>query len=497
MNPRLLIAFFLVAFSLLLIGSFHFIGDSEFWPITVSGELLKESTLDPVVYYKFFFHLLLSWIHLIQGIDSSTHVFIAKVFFSTLGTLSFFLYGFWGYKVTGSRHGFIAAFLVLILSCLFFSQFHRIRSDLLALMLSLSHLILCRDLILESTKKWPKAIFLKASLCVLLSVLIVLSTPKAIYFLILNFIYLSFLVSDPRSRLASRPSFYRVCVAIGLTFATPTFVLSLALLFLEHFNSAVQLAFVHFFYSLREVSYFAPVSWIFLQRYLHLDFVHLVFCALGICYLAYNWCQKGLSSEAKGALWCSIFAILFILTYPAKYPFFLASLFPYVMMPAVLFLSAPLVAGHSFKYRLGLFMVLSTTWAAYHYRDVIWWSTNQDQLVEIRQLDKFMSEFENARYFDGLGLLPRQNTVLGYLGPHDGLGTSFATQKALDETPEFILALSRMFYAGPQLEVYLNENYRPLNDSLWIRKDLPDDIRYPGRHDIMLLFTFERIRIRR
>ena len=180
MKP-LLKKIFLTIFLLLFFftGVFQHISDSEFWPISLARLFGQFDSSHVSLYYKFFFHGLLRIPYYFE-LNSVQHLILARTIFSILGICTLFLYFLIAQKLYQSEK-VAFALSTLLLSCIFyFSQWSRIRSDFLVLFFCLLGIYL--------NLSWTRQ-KMRIVLLAVLPFLMILTTPKAIYWIVILTIF--------------------------------------------------------------------------------------------------------------------------------------------------------------------------------------------------------------------------------------------------------------------------------------------------------------------
>ncbi len=152
-------------------GVFQHISDSEFWPISLARLFGQFDSPHTSLYYKFFFHGLLS-VPFIFKLSSVEHLIAIRVIFACIGIANLFLFYGISNKIYKDKN--IALILTaLLVSCLyFFSQWSRIRADFIVLFICLLGIYL--------KLTWSNQKLRIANLAIA-PLIMILTTPKAIY----------------------------------------------------------------------------------------------------------------------------------------------------------------------------------------------------------------------------------------------------------------------------------------------------------------------------
>lgn len=422
--------------------SFHnWIGDSEFWPVSLSGHWDKWKT-QPALLFKFLFHLSLSWIYLFD-LNSVEHLKFAKAFYTLLGASSFFLF-FHILKKHISREKSLCVVFIFLLSHLGFTQIGLIRSDFLSFFLALIFFLIVPSKINpRSWLKWGILSFIFSSLLFLI-------TPKSIFFGILAFFFIFFTLQGQAR--------FRYVLTFGWLFIFIYFLFS-KILFVEEVNRIIEST-INFVY----VSYTSKNSLPFFNLHL-IGFLKndALLWVLIICGLLVQFKNEFLNLQNWTAV--GLGALLIIFVHRPALPFFVGSYW------GLLFLSLiPLMKKIEFKYFVG---VLAVTIGIFMFRfSFVYYYPNEVQYETIQVLEETIKNIPKGKIFDGLGVAPRAPLSLNYLGPYQRMANYGALKRIKKKRPALIVYTARGKLIEPQFSWLLQTHYKPVGIGYWLRKDI-------------------------
>ncbi len=307
------------------------------------------------LYYKFFFHGLLS-VPFIFKLSSVEHLIAIRVIFACIGIANLFLFYGISNKIYKDKN--IALILTaLLVSCLyFFSQWSRIRADFIVLFICLLGIYL--NLTWSNQK-------LRIATLAIAPLIMILTTPKAIYWIFILTIF---------------------CWPGGLYFAVPlvgislVFILSALIfnsnIFLKAYSSAAN----YFISSWIAAMANTDVMIYELRLFFETHFIQVCLACAGIDIFF----SKKKFSEKKMAF--SFFAaIFFVIFHPQKYPSFIGSLLPFLILPAGLFVLRFRDSRYrKFWYAIPIAMVIQSLWMTSTKQ---WWRFNEIQLNKVSELE--------------------------------------------------------------------------------------------------------------
>ncbi len=422
----------------LFLGIFQHISDSEFWPISLAKKFGQIDSQNTSLYYKFFFHALLKVPYFFE-LNSVEHLIAVRVLFSLIGLLTLILFFKISLKFYQSKSvAFVMS--VMLLTCVsYFSQWSRIRSDELVLFLALLGIFLNEYFLRKSSKLISLA---------LISNIMILTSPKAIYWVLILTIY-----AWPGWLYLGAP-----LVGICLIFMASVFVFNSQLLLGSYSEAA------HYFLSSWSWDLQNPaVGFYEVRSFFESQIFQLAIAAGGICifFSKYRNLKHRLIFGFFAALSC-------LILHPQRYDFFIGALMPFLILPAgFLILRIQDLKNLKLWILLGGLCCVQIIWASSNSK---WWRFNGKELEKISQLEELMNQVPAANYFDGIGVLPRQNVIYAYLGPNDGVAVSGAIEILKSNDINFIFRNSRSYMMEPNLSMRLEKNYIEIRRGVFVEE---------------------------
>lgn len=460
------------------LGTFSFISDSEFWSVSVASVFGQLNTAEYAIYYKPLFHGVLHIPYLLD-LSNGQHLYFVKGLFGCIGGLIVFSYYFLAKNIWGRRAGLLLI-LFLLSSNLFYTQFYRLRSDILAcLFAGLQLLILVR----------PSGRKLLVS--ALVSLLMIWTTPKAAYFLMVNFIFYFFALKD-------HPPIIRLTKAISATVLAPSLFIIIAA-FIPIGDLDFRTVYVHALDYFLANYYLDPLRdpdinhWRFIRDYGQIDIVHWIAILLIVGYLMLKVKWRLLNGIERGFLAVLPITSLVILGHNQKYPFFLASWLPYFAI--VLAMGQSKLAASVGRRALLSFLMLWTLNFFAQFQNTWWWKNSHGQMEKIAELELFVKLLSEetrrpVRVFDGQGILPKENQILAFFSPADFTANSSAVTKIKSLRPEVILRLMRASLGDPMFTEALISDYKPVGGGVFVRKDIPTSLTFRNSPHLAHVFDF-------
>ena len=433
----------LLIFMFFLSGIFQHISDSEFWPISLARLFGPFNENYFSLFYKFFFHAILKIPYFFE-LSSVQHLIFVRVIFSAIGLLSIVLFFIISRRLFQSRNTpiFLTA---LLLSCLFyFSQWSRIRSDLIVLAICLIGIYL--------NMRWENK-HLRHAVLGVASFLMILTTPKAIYWIVILCIF-----CWPGLIYISIPLFGISLVFIGtsLVFDSQRII--------EAYSSAI-------FYFLNTLSVLmsnANILFYELGHFLSLHMVQMIISVTGV------WIYFSKHKNMKHKIVLAFFAALFFLIFhPQRFSFFAGALLPFLILPAGYFYEsyAKTPSAQRIWWSIAVLIAIQSFFLTSPQH---WWRFNGLELDKIAEIESLMMRVHGAQYFDGLGVLPRQNQVMAYLGPQDEDAILGAIELLRVTTPQFVLKNSRSYLMEPKLSMRLEKEYTEVRRGVFVENKSKD-----------------------
>ncbi len=424
----------------------NWISDSEYWPISLSGhwDLWRQQ---PALIYKPLFHLSLSWIYLFD-LDSVQHLHVAKAFYTFLGVLSFVFFFLILRRQLKSLKALLVTFIFLF-SNLGFSQVGVIRSDFLSFFITLLYFYWIPKV---KSQSWIQVSIYTA----FFSLLLILCTPKSIFFCILIFIYSFFKLEKGIHRFR----FFLVC---GWLSIIATYLMSLWLgsgEMMNAFLSALQFA-RDSYRDPKVVGFFSE----YMSRYTLHDILIWMLFIIGFVYQLILFKRKK-QLEALAYEVIILFIFLFYMIHHPATAFFVGSYF------GLLFL-----AQCYFWRRIPEFILLGVLVAniailCWNLKPLYYYS-NKIEFETVRKISDFVKgSIPQGKIFDGLAVGPRDSYMLHYVGPDDESAHSQIIEAIKTERPELVSYSSRVALLEPAIGEILRESYKPIGIGYWLRKDI-------------------------
>ena len=438
-----------ILFAVLATWSFfsytNWIGDSEFWPISLSGHWDQWKT-QPALLFKPLFHLSLSWIYLFK-LNSVEHIKLAKDFYTLLGAGSYVVF-FQIIKRHLTIQKALCVTLIFLFSNLGFSQIGLIRSDFLSFFVVLFFFLLAPRLKEESWIQYSIVGFA-------FSLVLVLITPKSIFLSLLVFIY-SLLQLHGKSR-------FRYVLAMGWLFIFAYYGTDF---FIQQQGIGRGLvALVNF----AEASYSDPDALPFfnhiLNKYLISDAVLWILILAGLFWQVKKIFK--LNKQPLSLTWILIglYTLASIVFHKPALPFFVGSYWGLLFLGLI-----PVLQKFPIKY-LSAVVVVTFVILIFRFSDHYHFS-NSVQYKTIRQLEDYVVQIPNGKIFDGLGVVPRGPQFLFYVGPEEEQSNSQIMTLTKADRPELIVYTHRLTLLEPELGPFLQEEYESIGIGYWLRKDI-------------------------
>lgn len=447
----------LIVFFVLLIWFFfsyyQWIGDSEFWPISLAGHW-GQSSQNPSLLYKAVFHGTLSWIHL-WDLSNVLHIKIAKALYAGLGVALIFVL----YQILKSKLGSLKALILVLLllsNSMAFANLGLIRSDNLSTLLLL---ILFWTLLRFDSAEW-KSLF---GIFVVGSIPVFLSTPKSVYGIFILWIYVFFYVK-PSLRLR----FLNTSMALSIVILLPLLGLD-KIGFLENFHKSMISALA---YHMEAQSYYPGFLSRFNKPYFLKDIIFYVgVVTLLVWQIFSSFRKKSIRYPATAAYTAMGVAtwIAFLVQRPSL-PFFLASLLPFVLLSLI-----PILSKCKNLWLTGLLFVALLTSGVWG-RHELFFVSNGPQFETINKIEKHLASCKaRSQIFDGLAIFPslkKTNSILAYVAGDDDIAVKGGLQAFQSIKPEMVILSGKIITISHQFSEFVIENYESVGKGYWIRKDL-------------------------
>ena len=426
---------YVVYLGITIYGLFYHISSSEFWPITISKAWLNFDNFEYSLLQKPLFGLFLSLFHFFP-IDDITHIYVVKLIFALMGTFGIVIYvkliiEISGFKVPTKFKNIFECILLLVLLALspvLLHNFFRIRTD------QVTFLLFSLAVLFNYRKQLLKSMFFLT--------LIPLVSIKGCVFIIPAFFIFFPNLKKFFFQIRSLHKYYLIASVLGL------------FIWLINLNFP---AISYLFETYKSMEFPNPS----LKQYLVSEFI-LIFISLAVSvYLLYKK-DTLLKSYAQSAL--SLFFLITLL--PQSYPFYIASLAPFLYLPMFIVLIKSLIIN-STKKIVFIFIQASFALGITFYSADFYTSMNK-QIDYIKKVSQLI-ETNNLTYLDGMGILPRQKFIRCFVSPNDDIANGFCLNNVNLGTPDAIIVTQRLAYFGPALFELIKKNYTQVLPNLWIK----------------------------
>lgn len=468
LSLRILLVVFAVLAALLSLRTY--IADSEFWAITFSKRL-GESGVAASVYMKFLFYGLLKPIYWLP-LDSISHVLFARLVFAAVAASTAFVFFKIAREVLEEEISALVLTILLVSCSFYLSQSFRVRSDNLASLIAIVVLGIVIGWSRSENGKWIARAF---ALC-LLNVLLLVTTPKSFYFLLVCGLFATILPFRSLDR--SRKS-----LAVGVAFVAPPFLLTSSFAVAKFFRPlrwverAFSNALEYFDASFSGLAgpgtYLTSVDFVHVFKFLAQNPFHDLFLVVS----AILWFRGFRSISRTSAAYLSLFvtSLLLLVFHNQKLPFFIYSLLPFLFLGAGVAWKDTFVrlASHSrsriFFAMFSFAMISNAGWVTYRSAVV---NTNEIELSILRPLQSFLKEEKIENYYDAIGLFPRLNTLYAFPSPNDP-NNPVIMKVVSNAKPDLIVYVTRMIELEPAISFMLGDSYVDIGGGIWLRAITP------------------------
>ena len=450
-----------------------YISDSEFWAITLAKKL-GEGEPNASLAMKFIFYGLLKPLYWLP-LDNVSHVLFARLEFAAIGCLTAWIFYLVARLVFSDTLGALILTLVLTTSSFFISQSFRVRSDNLASLIALIVFALTLKASRSGSSRWIRDF----SVIALLNLALLAVTPKSFYFLITGATFDSLLPFQGLSRT-------RQILGVSIGFLLPPFLVITPLALLSRFElahtlqaaaqSGAQSAFEYFIDSFHSSSangsYLSATDFRHVLRFLRQNPIHdgfFIFAAFAWIKNSKNGSKTFLERRAFLALFSCVGLLLVF--HNQKLPFFIYSLLPFLVLSSGVALHdvyLRFLKSARFNTIIATAATICVLSALYVAQTAVADNSNQAQVDQLRFLQSFLKEENVSFYYDGIGLLPRMNSIYSFPSPGDRHNAEILTfVKSLK--PPLILYVNRLQNLEPLLTYELMNNYYDIGGGIWAR----------------------------
>jgi hypothetical protein len=434
-----------IYFPLLLFqGIYTHISASEFWPLKLSKELLHFNTQEIGIFFKPAFHFFLSLIYFVP-LSNWQHIIAGRILFVlfALGSLCLFIQSLKNLRLISLNKQTLCLICLLFLSPLFLSQVVKIRSDMLSLFFSLALLTAATG----GPLPWNDR---RLIVVTVLNLLLLGCTPRAVFH---ELVVIGFLLPWVLSQNLNAKAIRQIFISLMMPF------LAFAVFFmpLPGFPGIVLTRYL-------KQSYVNTGDWGHVENWIRSELFLFILTMVSAAYVVIKK-----EKIEKLAVLPFIISWASIAVADLKTPYLTASYFPFLILPIFLFLK-----NISFKQigMLAIFLLVSHISLTNSYS---WGSNDLPQKEVIQKISHLLDQNPQWKIFDGLGLFPRSNEVLSYLGPEDERALQGAWYYLKETSPEVVLYTSRLTHLGNEAVELLNSKYFQIAPNLYLRKDLRTD----------------------
>jgi hypothetical protein len=183
--------------------------------------------------------------------------------------------------------------------------------------------------------------------------------------------------------------------------------------------------------------------------------------------------RANLDELEKAFIISGLMVLIFVFLHSQKYPFFLASRLPFLLMLAIpgwIRLLGPLLERIS--------AARATLWALAIVLSSFSLSVGRIQRNELFELElqakahgelkRFLRDSHNARHWDAIGLFPKSNQIFHYPSPGDSRNQDLLGFVETNR-PAIVIRTSKMNLLEPNLFMWLQKNYVLLDHEIYVR----------------------------
>ena len=454
-----------LAFSGLFIhlATICYFSDSEIWLLALSKKALSVGAAQSV-YYKWFFHMVV----FITAFWSNNNLLIyevSRIVFALIALTSVVLVAATFTKIYQKKNLFLPIILVCLTSSLFFNQGFRIRADILALLLHTCFLFL----VFQDFK--PRRKYLLWFM--LLNTALLLTTPKALIFIAMQFLIGCHFLSQQSSDKQSIGKTTLISLLIPLTFAL--FILSyLGFTQPEHtLLSAIQSAGDFYLKSfdpdLGGALFFKSMDFMYVLRFLRLSMVHtLLLVGWLVLFFVHIFSKQKDPIHSFFHLYGACLLSL-VLLYNQKLPFFLG---PFLTpLIAIQFCSLDhFCSSRPLLKWLSPLLIAAACWLCWKQFTVNQqFNGNILQKEFISQLQTYEKENPAVSVYDIIGLLPQDNTYYLFIGPGEVTRSREILAALQAKPPDIYLYTYKNILFTHDLQMFLKNNYLEYSPGVFLR----------------------------
>ncbi len=478
-----LCAIYLLTAMLFLLSQESYFADSEIWGITLSKNVWDFSVGNFSLMFKFPFYSLLRLLYEIPG-DNYHHLIYARILFFCVSLAVLVLTYLIARKVYFKSYIAIIAVFLVLTTTVYLNRSFRVRSDILSLLFSLILIYVNIGYFESNIRKTWKSHTFKV---ILLFALIICSTPKAVYLIFWNLLFVLLLrfKKPPLDRVIYfKPYKYGIIYPIcaGLAFLLVSTVFS----WLGGSNKlyvAYYGAWRYFYDALVtwDLSNFASQKFHFFSRFLVQNIVFLTLAFIPMVKSFTEIIVKRAITYENAFRVSTFIYFLSVFSYNDLLPFFIATWVPFLAISAAGYVySIPLVFGRTVFYRsktmiymrtpIVLLMVAFFSYGAGEFFILnMAKNSNFTQRATIRGIQRYLSLLGETNHYDVIGILPRNNSIYKFAGPGQAYQIRVVGEYIDEIKPNFIFYVRKAALLEPKLSEILNKSYADLGYGIFGR----------------------------
>ncbi len=96
-------------------------------------------------------------------------------------------------------------------------------------------------------------------------------------------------------------------------------------------------------------------------------------------------------------------------------------------------------------------------------------NSNHEQKLFVGALERYLTEHQELRHYDVIGLLPRRNLIWLYAGPGHGYGSKSLVDQLARETVDLFVNVGRAVFFEPDLTGYLATGFVNIGHEVYAR----------------------------
>lgn len=204
-------------------------------------------------------------------------------------------------------------------------------------------------------------------------------------------------------------------------------------------------------------SYFSWVSFLHIFSFVR---ENLIFVLLNFVSIIFFIKEKNYSILALG-----LGTITAVVLFPERYPFFIASLMPFLVIVSAIFLQKFYEFFKKYRVYLLLFTLVKFFMPVFFILKV---HSNKQQIDAINQVSEYMEKIGYPPFYDSVGILPNKAPILAFMGPNNNEGNEYSYRKIRSSNPEVVLCANKCLFSQDLL-TFLGEYYLNLGNGVFIK----------------------------